>query len=191
MNNNINIGSFEVSVKFQGIRQSIGIVTQALAEDMPTNWTFPWQDLWRVCNSEGMNIVKLSTREEVWGLVRFAILPNPHKPKFVLIDNLEANPVSRGAKADRLLEPIGKWLLWYCTNLALQRCSGDDEKVLYLFSKAKAFVYYRDKAQMEYVDTIELGAGEKVHAFKFSRQSATTFSRNLENLWGTPKPANP
>ncbi|AFZ26954.1 hypothetical protein Cylst_4902 [Cylindrospermum stagnale PCC 7417] len=191
MNNSINIGSYEVSVKFLGIRQQIGIVTQALAEDMPTDWTFPWTDLWRTCNSEKMNIVKLSTGKELWGLVRFAIHPNLDKPSLVLIDTLEANPVSRGSNADRLLEPIGKWLLWYCADLALQRCSGDEEKLLYLFSKAKTFVYYKDKARMEYVNTVELGPGEKVHAFKFSRQSATAFSRNLENLWGTPRPINP
>lgn len=44
---------------------------------------------------------------------------------------------------------------------------------------------------MEYIDSVSLGAGEKVHAFKFSRTSATAYSQQQEELWGVAKSLDP
>ncbi len=181
----IHIGSYQVPVKAGGLEKS-AILTPAIAHALPTNWTFPWTSLWETCGSEGLGIVQLVLEEQVWGLVRYGVFPKDTQ-KFVLIEHLEAHPASRGSTANRLVEPVGKWLIWYCVNVGLQHCSGD-EKLVFLFSKAPAFEYYSSKIQMEYKRTVDLSPGEKVHAFEFSRISATAYSQRQEKTWGTPQP---
>lgn len=163
----------------------MAVITPAYANDMSANWSFPWPELWQAASLEGQNSIKLVVAEQVWGLVQYGVYPKPKAPVFVGIDHLETNPISRGSITNRLVEPVGKWLLWYCVNVGLQHCSGD-EKLVFLFSKAKAFGYYKNKVQMEYKNSVDLGAGEKVHAFKFSRTSATAYSQQQEKLWGVP-----
>lgn len=163
----------------------MAVLTPATANDMPANWSFPWPELCQAASREGQNIIKLVVEEQVWGLVQYGVYPKPKAPVFVEIDHLETNPVSRSSIANRLIEPVGKWLLWYCVNVGLQHCSGDSQLV-FLFSRAKAFGYYRNKVQMEYIDSVDLGAGEKVHAFKFSRTSAKAYSQQQEERWGVP-----
>ncbi|NEP45698.1 MAG: hypothetical protein F6K35_43425 [Okeania sp. SIO2H7] len=107
---------------------------------------------------------------------------------FVLIENLEANPRSRGKKMDRLLEPIGKWLIWYCVKIGLEKCSGN-QTVLFLISRPESVGYYLDKISMELRDVIRLEEGE-VYAFGLSRSLALEYLQRQEREWGTPRRAD-
>lgn len=179
-----NIGTYCVSVRTQKTINQKAILAPAQASDMPKDWTFPWVDIWRSSRTEGQAIIKISVENQVWGLVQYGLYPkNNHQ--FVAIDSLEANPISRGKNANRLIEPVGKWLIWYCVNVGLQHCSGV-EKLVFLFSKAGAFDYYDKKIRMKYTSTVDLGAGEKVHAFEFTRIAAIEYSQLHEKIWGSP-----
>ncbi|MHC5863239.1 MAG: hypothetical protein ACYTXK_40930, partial [Nostoc sp.] len=98
--------------------------------------------------------------------------------------NLESNPISRGRIPNRLVEPVGKWLIWYCVNVGLQHCP-ESEKLVLLFSKAGAFDYYR-KIGMTYKATVDLSPGEKVHEFEFTREGAIEYSLRQEKSYGNP-----
>jgi hypothetical protein len=91
---------------------------------MPTNWTFNWQELWRRTDFDLQNIVKLVYDQQIWGLIRYTVFPYPGLPETLEIEQLETNPISRGQQANRLIIPIGKWLIWYATQLGLRYCSG-------------------------------------------------------------------
>lgn len=104
------LGSYLVSVQTRDAGQKTALLTKASVEDMPTDWTFDWPGLWQRSDISCQNIVKLVYEEQVWGLVRYGLYPYPGTPRFLEIEQLEANPTSRGETAQRLIEPIGKWL---------------------------------------------------------------------------------
>lgn len=108
------LGSYLVSVQTRETGQQTALLTSALFEDMPTDWTFDWPGLWQRTDISCQNIVKLVYQEQVWGLVRYGLYPYPGTPRFLEIEQLEANPTSRGEAAFRLIEPIGKWLQKVC-----------------------------------------------------------------------------
>lgn len=116
-------GSYLVSVQTRETGQQTALLTSALSSDMPTDWTFDWPGLWQRTDISCQNIVKLVYQEQVWGLVRYGLYPYPGTPRFLEIEQLEANPTSRGEIALRLIQPIGKWLIWYSTKVGLQSCS--------------------------------------------------------------------
>lgn len=104
------LGSYLVSVQTRDAGQQTALLTSALSGDMPTDWIFDWPGLWQRTDISCQNIIKLVYEEQVWGLVRYGLYPYPGTPRFLEIEQLEANPTSRGETAFRLIEPIGKWL---------------------------------------------------------------------------------
>ena len=104
------LGSYLVSVLTRDAGNQTALLTSALFEDMATDWTFDWPVLWQRTDISCQNIIKLVAQEQVWGLVRSGLYPYPGTPRFLEIEQLEANPTSRGEIAFRLIEPIGKWL---------------------------------------------------------------------------------
>ncbi|HAX84806.1 MAG TPA: hypothetical protein DCY91_00745, partial [Cyanobacteria bacterium UBA11370] len=120
-------------------------------------------------------------------LFGMTIYPYPGSPKFLEIEQLETNPISRGQRTNRLIAPIGKWLIWYSTKVGLQYCSqAANESLIALVSLTGAVAYYRDVIQMEYLDTVTIAPGEDGYAFRFSRTAAAAFCQRHESEWGVP-----
>jgi hypothetical protein len=186
-----DIGSYEVSIKTPAEDQATAVLAIATAVDMPMDWSCPWQDIWNASKREGFCIAKLASNQQLWGLIQYAVFPKKEDPVFLFIDHLETNPIDRGRAENRLAYPVGKWLIWYCVKVALEYCSGEDDKLVYLLSKPTALDYYHNKIQMEWVETIDLNPGEKVDAFKFTRESARTYLRQQEKRFGSPRRINP
>ncbi|MBD2493110.1 hypothetical protein BCD64_08430 [Nostoc sp. MBR 210] len=185
-----HIGAYQVPTKIYGTMARTAVLSPANLSDMPTNWTFPWRELWRNNRIDGLTIVKMSIEDEVWGLVQYGIFPR-NNPSIVVIDHLETNPVNRGKQSPRLVEPVGKWLIWYCVNVGLKLISQSnlgDERLVLLFSKPRAFEYYDSKIGMNYQGTKYLSPGEKVHEFIFTQQGAFEYSTSQQEIWGSPTP---
>lgn len=188
----VGIGSYRVRVLTQAAGEQEAVISPARVDDMPNSWTFSWQELWQRTNFDLQNIVKLVYEQQVWGLIRYSVFPYPGSPETLEIEQLEANPVSRGQQANRLIEPIGKWLIWYATQVGLRYCSGgvSDTPVL-LVSLDSAVDYYRDIIEMQYVGAINIAPGEDGYVFKFSTDNAAAFCQRQESQWGVPTPLDP
>lgn len=154
---------------------------------MPTDWTFKWPILWENTEFECQNIVKLVDADKVWGLVRYSLYPFPGLPRFLEIEQLEADPSSRGEMPDRPIEPIGKWLIWYCIQVGLQYCTvAANDPLIVLVSLNDPVPYYRDVIEMEYLGLGPSAPGEDGYAFRFLRTAAVAFCQRHESEWGFP-----
>ena len=185
------IGSYQVTVLQSGVEE-IAILSSAQADDMPNNWSFDWFSLWENTDFDCQNIVQLVYAGKVWGLVRYGLYPysypDPAPPIYLEIEQLEANPTSRGEVADRLIEPIGKWLIWYAIKVALEHCQTEaDAPLVILEALDTAVSYYRDKVQMEYLGYTHSTPGEDLYGFRFSRTATAAFCQRHESQWGVPK----
>ena len=185
------IGSYQVTIQTQSAGEQVAVLYPAKAEEMPTNWTFDWSALWQSTDFDCQNIVKLVYAGQVWGLVRYGLYPYPGNPKFLEIEQLEANPTSRGEDTNRLIKPIGQWLIWYATKVGLQYCLEDGNTLIFLVSLDSAVGYYRYRIQMEYLEPVTIAPGEDGYAFRFSRTDAAGFCRRHESQWGVPTSLGP
>jgi hypothetical protein len=182
-----HIGSYHVSVKIKDVNNQRAVLTPAKAEDMPIDWSFDWPGLWQRSDFDCQNIVKLVYEEQIWGLVRYGLYLYPGSPTFLEIEHLETNPTSRGQATERLIEPVGKWLIWYAVQVGLRYCSeGGSERLIELVSLEEAFTYYRDIIQMQYLAPTTIAPGEDGYVFKFSRTEARAFCNRQEIDWGVP-----
>ncbi|BAZ10072.1 hypothetical protein NIES4071_18860 [Calothrix sp. NIES-4071] len=181
------IGSYKVQVLTKnGVKQE-AIISPATVDDMPSNWTFAWRELWQRTDFELQNIIKLVYDQQIWGLIRYSVFPYPGIPESLEVEHLETNPINTGKLANRLVEPVGKWLMWYATQVSLRLCSGGVKDIfVILVSLDVAVDYYRDIIEMEYMGATTIAPGEDGYVFKFTRNNAATFSRQIESTWGTP-----
>ncbi len=188
----VDIGSYRVQVLTQAAGSQDAVPSPARAEDMPNNWTGNWQNFWQNTDFDQGKIIKLECDGQVWGLIRYILYPYPESPETLEIENLEANPINTSIQVKRLVEPIGKWLIWYATQVGLRCCSGgESDTPIFLASLGSAVDYYRDIIEMEYVGATNLAPGEDGYVFKFSRENAATFCRRQEEQWGVPTHLNP
>jgi hypothetical protein len=182
-----SIGSYQIKVRLQSLGEKIALLSPAKAEDMPTDWTFNWPILWENTELECQNIVKLVDADKVWGLVRYSLYYFPGSPRFLEIEQLEADPSSRGEMPDRPIEPIGKWLIWYCIQVGLQYCTvAANDPLIILVSLNDPVPYYRDVIEMEYLGPGPSAPGEDGYAFRFLRTAAVAFCQRHESEWGFP-----
>ncbi len=155
---------------------------------MPIDWSCNWLNFWKNTAFECQNIVKVVSEGKVWGLVQYGLYPHPGDPSFLEIEHIEAHPTSRGDVAERLIEPIGKWLIWYATKVGLEFCQTQaDEPLVILQALDTAVSYYRDKVQMEYLGFARSTPGEDLYGFRFSRTAAAKFCQLHESQWGKAK----
>ena len=81
------------------------MLTPATVEDMPNNWSFPWSELWQNTDFDCLNIIKMFSNDEVWGLVKSGLypygVPYTDPPNYIDMEHLEPNPKSRGEMANR------------------------------------------------------------------------------------------
>ncbi|NJS16206.1 MAG: hypothetical protein HC787_02885 [Nostocaceae cyanobacterium CSU_2_110] len=178
--------SYQIRIKTNTTEGKLGILTPASESDMPINWSCAWSNIWKKMDSDCQAIIKLGYQNQIWGLMRYGIYPYPGTAKFVEIEYLEANPISQGQRANRLVSPIGKWLIWYAIQAACSSCNiSDNAPLLILVSVEKAFDYYRDIIEMEYVGATTLAPGEDGYAFRFTKKQAIAYSQKHEGQWGT------
>jgi hypothetical protein len=181
------IGSYQVKVQLQSAGEDYAMLAPARVEDMPNDWSFDWPGLWQRADFDCQSIVKLVYSDQIWGLVRYGLYPYPGTPKFLEIEQLEANPTSRGESTERLLVPIGKWLIWYSTKVGLQYCmEAANAPLIVLASLPGAVGYYRDIVKMECLGSVTIAPGEEGYAFRFLRTAATDFCQGHESEWGVP-----
>jgi len=179
------IGSYHVKVKTL-IGERHALITNANIGDMPI-WDFDWISLWRNTGFDYQNIVRITCDNILWGLLRYSIFPISESQNVLEIEQLEAHPKSRGTIDNRLVEPVGKWLIWYASQVALYYCPcNDSDDLLLLSSLTDAFDYYRDVIKLDHIGNAPGVSGEDLYAFRFTRQQATEFCRNHEQQWGKP-----
>jgi hypothetical protein len=160
----------------------------AQEHDMPNGWDFSWPELWSKTNFEYQCIVKLTYEDTLWGLARYSIYPGYNGQNLVEIEHLEANPNSRSQVENRLVEPIGKWLVWYAIQVALELGLTDsDSTLIALASVPESFDYYRDVLEMDYLGPAPSAPGEDGYAFRFTRAGAVAFCAKQEQEWGIPR----
>ncbi|MBD2301482.1 hypothetical protein H6G80_04985 [Nostoc sp. FACHB-87] len=184
-----HIGCYQVKVQINALAQDNAFLSPASIDDIPNNWSCNWVNFWKNTNFECQNIVKIVYQDEVWGLVHYGLYPylypNSVPPRFLEIEHIEAHPTSRGEIAGRFMEPIGKWLIWYATQVALKFCQAQsDDPLVILEALDTAVSYYRDKVQMEYLGFARSTPGEDLYGFRFSRTAAEAFCQRHESQWG-------
>jgi hypothetical protein len=184
--------TYQIRIKSNTTERELAILTPASQSNMPVNWSCDWSNIWQKMDSDCQSIIKLVYQDQIWGLMRYGIYPYPGTPKFVEIEHLEANPISVGQVANRLVSPIGKWLIWYVIQEASLTCNvSDNDPLVVLVSLAQAFEYYRDTIEMEYVGATTLAPGEDGYAFRFTKKQAINYIRRHENQWGRGTIINP
>ncbi|MFM6349535.1 MAG: hypothetical protein ACKPFK_31010, partial [Dolichospermum sp.] len=117
-------------------------------------WIFPWEDeLRQSAKSEKRILVKFEYEKKILGLLSYVVGTSQNS---LVIEHLETEQNIK----DRLVEPVGKWLLWYCYKVGISFCLGkdlEDIPLILVFSKPKAFNYYKEKIGMTYKSSIRLG----------------------------------
>jgi hypothetical protein len=187
------IGSYQVKVLIESNTEEIAFISPASINDLPTDWTCDWLNIWNNTSFYCQNIVKLVYKGKVWGLVKYSLYPyfypEPAPPIFMEINNIEAHPTNRGDVTSRLIEPIGKWLIWYAIKVAFEFCPVTSvESFVSLEALDEAVAYYRDKVQMEYLGFLgSTPSGEDLYVFRFSRTAAAEFCQRHETRWGKPQ----
>lgn len=191
----IHIGSFLVPVVARSGRQtsiSISAIGPTNEFQIPQDgWRCSWTDLWAQTDPACQAVISLTHVGEVFGLLRYGLYPYPGNAQFLEIENIEANPssVSRvsgyNIPQERLLKPVGSWLVWYAVSVALSVIEASDPVVV-LTSVGDAVGYYRDTIGMSYQGTATIAPGEDGHVFKFSRKQAESFWSSQIKQWGKP-----
>ena len=180
----VTIGLCEVTITTPNGNQK-ALLAPAIKQDMPTNWSFAWGDLWQISDFEYQDIIKLSYLDQVWGFIRYSVFPDEDR-QIVEIEHLEVNPISTYDKYPRMVEPIGKWLIWYVAKLALELCPcAETDTLIILASNTDAVDYYRDIIKMEYLGNAPSAPGEDGYAFRFTREKASEFCDTQERECGS------
>jgi hypothetical protein len=186
VSSDFTIGAYQVKVVTPS-GEKIAIVAPANKVDMPNTWDFFWESLWDFTDFEYQGIIKITCDDDLWGLVRYSIFSINDQQNVLEVEHLEANPISRGVLANRLVLPIGQWLIWYVSKVALQYCPcHDNDPILLISSLETATDYYRDVIKIEYIGIAPSAPGEDLYAFRFTRDKATEFCNSHESKWGRP-----
>ena len=186
------VNTYRISIQTNNKEKESAILTSASELDMAVNWSCDWRNIWQKMDNDCQTIIKLVYQQQICGLMRYGIYPYPGIPKFLEIEHLEANPRSQGKLVNRLVNPIGKWLIWYAIQTALQTCNiSDNDPLVILVSLEEAFEYYRDTIGMEYLGSTTLAPGEDGYAFRFTKKQAIAYSQRHENQWGRGKIIDP
>lgn len=176
--------TIQVNIQNRYGRNESAIISKAKLEDMPTDWRCNWVRIFENTQEEYYErIVKMEYKSSAIALMKFSLYFNaPEQVEVVEINNLEALP-----KGKRIVDPVGRWLIWYASNIALQYCPQDpSSQILFLSSLEDAFSFYKDKIMMEYIEPVTLGPGEDGYAFRFNRANAYRFCEKQEKTYGCP-----
>ncbi|MDF5721366.1 MAG: hypothetical protein PUP91_12990 [Rhizonema sp. PD37] len=160
------------------------ILEPALEEDMPDNWTFIWREIWSKTNFEYQKIIKFSYQGSILGLIRYAVYLSENDIPYLLeVLHLESVPTNK-----KLVEPIGKWLLWYAIRTGLKFCTPEENGALIsLDSVEDAIAYYRDIIKMEAIGWVTIAPGEDGYAFQFTVAGARDFCERQTSTYALPR----
>jgi hypothetical protein len=145
-----------------------------------------WESFWRYADFNCEAIIKITYQQTILGLIRFGLYPYPtdEKPEFIYVSHVECVE-----KETRLIKPVGFWLFWYATRIALDFCSGDRSgTILFLDSVEDAIDYYRDKVMMEGIGWVSSAPGEDYYAFGFTKEQGEAFCNRVEGKYGSAVP---
>lgn len=191
----LSIGDWKVPVKNPNGQVEYAILSNFSASDLvqlPSSLGFPWSHISTITDPDWQQITKISYDQKIQGLIRYEIQPQPEVEdpsdilgldhKFIFILHLEAIKGS-----ERLVEPLGKWLIWYAAKVASQICSGTEKGLLVgLVAIPSARAYYEDKVGMSNDGITDLPDGSSGYAFSFNRQQAEHFCKQHEQQHGSP-----
>ncbi|MGB3206446.1 MAG: hypothetical protein WBB28_15780, partial [Crinalium sp.] len=180
------IGSYLVPIKVLEAGMQTAVLAPATKDDMPTDWSCSWIDLWNQADFDCEAIIKLSYQKQTLGLIKFGLYPylgnDLREPEYLEILNIEAAP-----KSARTVNPVGFWLIWYAVDIALKVCSGEsDGTLIRLDAFEDKISYYRDKVKMDSVGCTTIAPGEEGYAFRFTRQGAEEFYERQTSVYGSP-----
>ena len=184
----LSVGSYQVPIQTSHRKKQLALLGPAQKCEMPNDWDCSWQEFWNKTNFEFGGIISLKWDGRVFGLVSYSLYPDKKKPQGIFISHLEALPSSRGDSAQRILKPIGRWLIWYVATVALQKClvDGSTPYIILLTSGTEAVDYYRDKIGMHYIGPESLGPDEDGYGFGFSSAASAKFCKEQEARYGSP-----
>ncbi|NJN72189.1 MAG: hypothetical protein HC799_04915 [Limnothrix sp. RL_2_0] len=176
--------SVQVNILSRSGQTDSAIISKAEQKDMPRNWQCEWGQLFQ--NTDELyyeSLVKIECQGSLLGLMKYALYPDaPEQVEFLEINNLEALP-----QAQRQVDPVGRWLIWYACNIAINYCPQEpSSQILFLNSVEQAFAFYEDKIRMEYIEPVTLAPGEDGYAFRFNRRKAEQFCKQQEVTYGCP-----
>jgi hypothetical protein len=178
-----SIGVYKVPVISIKNTRVIATLEPAKEEEMPTfgKWNFDWKNIWRITNFQYQNIIKLSYQDSLSGLIRYAVYTSEEDVPYLLeVLHLESVP-----KDQRLVSPIGSWLIWYAVQTGLEYCIPDESDTLIsLDSLEDAIPYYRDIIKMESLGWVTIAPGEDGYAFRFTTTEARNFCGRQTNTYG-------
>ncbi|MFZ4727461.1 MAG: hypothetical protein ACOYMQ_02215, partial [Pseudanabaena sp.] len=104
-----NIGQVKAPITLSSSsRKDYAVLMPINDSDKPItgNWLFPWEDeIRKSSQSEKRILIKLEYEKKVLGLVNYIVGESRNT---LVIEHLETKQNVK----DRLVEPIGKWLLW-------------------------------------------------------------------------------
>lgn len=196
--------TFEVPVRDSKSKTLTGVLELAQQEDMPVGWSFDWPYIWeRVDFSDftGQSLIKLSVQGGLWGLIKIGLYPCGKKgltPRIAVVEQIEAHP-SRDPKRSKYakdiplapkpyISPVGRWLMWYACQVALDNCVPEDEKpIMVLSSVFDAVDYYIDVIGMDMVDDSFSSGQEDGYGFSFNADQAEDFWAMQRITLGRPK----
>lgn len=183
----INCECFEVPVYLQSNASlDKALLEPALHHDMPSSdWDCDWPRIWKNTYFEQGGIIKLTVTGKIWGLMAFDFYPPPKN--FLAISHIETIPENRQPE-QRAVSPVGKWLIWYVVNKAIEffQTADDTTSIVTLESLEDAFDYYRNIIQMHYEYPTSIAPGEDGYVFSFSLSNARSFCRRIEKELGKP-----
>jgi hypothetical protein len=147
-----------------------------------------WLHFWSRLDSDCEAIVKLVADGKIQGLIHFALYPYPvqdDRPEYLEIIHIEA-----AKPPNRIVNPVGLYLIWYATKISLiANCVGNESgSIVELDSLEIAIDYYRDRVRMEGKGWITIGPDEDGYAFRFSQAQAIEFCNRIEQQYGIPAP---
>lgn len=147
------------------------------------DWSCNWQRFWEDADWDCEGIIKLTFQEKILGLIHIALYPYPYpnnQPEYLEILHIECLN-----KKKREVNPVGFWLIWYVTKIALSYCTGNLEgEIVVLDALEVAIDYYQNKVKMEEIGWTTTAPGEDAYAFMFKEDSAKKYCQRIESQYG-------
>lgn len=181
------MGAYKVHVKTPTVTSALARLEPAEEADMPTSsqWSFNWKELWKRTDFENQYIIKLSYNNILLGLLRYDVYSNEDSIPYG-VEILQLESVS---KQTALVAPVGQWLVWYATQVALTFCFFEkyDETLVNLDSLEDAISYYKDIIEMKPLGWVTIAPGEDGYGFEFDVTGARDFCERQKTRYGYPE----
>jgi hypothetical protein len=145
-----------------------------------------WLSLWEYSDFDYEAIIKLSFNGNLMGLARISLYSDSDDNR--IFNYLEIRNLECVRNFNRSINPVGLWLIWYCTRIAFDYCTPnpDEDRIVILDSLADSIDYYRDKVRMQEIGWTYSAPGEDCYAFKFTEEGGQDFLSRMQQQYGDP-----